>query len=45
MYDPVLGKQFPKEYYYEVMNVKIIKKYEYLEIVKLMIRNKNWGPW
>ncbi len=45
VYDPVWDKRFPKEVYYQVMNAKVIKKYEYFEMAKLMLRNEHWGPW
>jgi len=45
VFDPVLGKEYPKEYYYKKLNAQVIKQYSQEEVMKTMIRYNHWGPW
>ena len=45
VFDPVLEKEYPKEYYYKELNAKVIKKYSHEEVIKTMLQYNHWGPW
>ena len=45
VFDPVLGKEFPKDYYYSIFNVIEIERYSHEDVMKTMLRYNHWGPW
>ncbi len=45
VFDPVLGEEYPKEYYYKQLNAQVIKQYSSGEVMKTMMRYNHWGPW
>ncbi len=45
VYDPVWGKRFSKDVYYDMMRVNVNKKYNWEEVAIAMLRADNWGPW
>ena len=45
VYDLVWDKRFPKQLYYEVMNAKADKKYNFKELCQIVGKKKHWGPW
>ena len=45
IFDPVMDKVWPKETYEGVFNVKVYKKYTHIEVLKMTLEYKNWGPW
>lgn len=45
VYDPVWEKRFPQEYYYDIMQAKVIEKYDSEQSSINMLRYGHWGPW
>ena len=43
--DPTSGVETTKEKYYKVLNPKIDAKYTFIEAIKLMYSEGQWGPW
>lgn len=45
VFDPVMGEEYPKEYYYKELNAQITKQYSSEEVMKTMVQYNHWGPW
>lgn len=45
VFDPVMDQRIPKEAYYGMMQAKVVKKYEWDEMAKTMLKAAHWGPW
>jgi len=45
IFDPVMDKVWPKEVYESLFKTKVYKKYSFEEVLKMILRHKNWGPW
>lgn len=45
VFDPVIGQEYQKEVYYALFEAKVIERYNYEEVLKITLKDGNWGPW
>jgi 8-oxo-dGTP pyrophosphatase MutT (NUDIX family) len=45
IFDPVMDIIWPKNVYEDFFHAKPNKKYSFIEVVKIVDRAENWGPW
>jgi len=45
IFDPVMDKIWPKDVFENLFKAKVYKKYSHEEVLKMILRHENWGPW
>ncbi len=45
VFDPVIGREFQKEYYYHIYNPIVNKRYSHYDAMITMLRYNHMGPW
>lgn len=45
VYDPVMDREYPREYYYNTFGATVFSAYSWEDSAKLMRRTGHFGPW
>lgn len=45
VFDPVMDKRWPKDVYYGLFQATEQGRFNYEQVLKMMLQHRHWGPW